>query len=244
MQNELTPELLASGFNLAGVLAADEYDTLVARAWRCEELLPGARAAVLLGCGGAGFFRALRDSPEWEAGVDPADRFARRAIDAHRDRWVEGGWSTASFLYRDRRDDAGKSCYANYAALAIACGLGVKSRLGILLHPSYGPWWAMRGLLLTERELVPTTPLNWEPCDGCPAPCAEACPSDRVVLPSGFDIETCFETRAVTPACRTRCVARRACIAGDDDSAYQEEAEAYYMRSTWESEGWKTAGAR
>jgi hypothetical protein len=65
-----------------------------------------------------------------------------------------------------------------------------------------------------------------------------------VVLPSGFDIGACFETREVTPACRTRCAARRACIAGDDDSAYQEEAEAYYMRSTWESEGWKTAGAR
>ena len=34
MQNGLTPELRASGFNLVGVLAVDDYDALVARVWR------------------------------------------------------------------------------------------------------------------------------------------------------------------------------------------------------------------
>jgi epoxyqueuosine reductase len=244
MQNGLTPELRSGGFNVAGVLAVDDYDALVARVWRREHLLPAARSAVLLGCGGADFFGALRDSPEWAEGIDPADRFARRVVEAHRDVWIERGWPSASFLYCDRRDDAGESHYANFAALAIACGLGVPSRLGILLHPTYGPWWAIRALLLTEREMAPTEALDWNPCDGCPAPCARACPGDAVVLPSGFDIRACFDTRAVTPACRTRCAARRACVVGGDEFAYQAEAEAHYMRSTWESDGWKTAAAR
>ena len=243
MENELTSELCVGGFNLAGVLAIDDYDALVERVWRSDALLSGARSAVLLGCGGPDFFRALRDSPEWAGGIDPADRFARRVVEAHRDVWIERGWSSASFLYRDRRDDDGRSCYANFTALATACGLGVPSRLGILLHPTYGPWWAIRALLLTERELSPTAALDWNPCDGCPAPCAQACPSDAVVLPSGFDIRACFETRGVTPACRTRCAARRACVVGGDEVAYQEEAEAHYMRNTWESDGWKTAVA-
>ncbi len=244
MQNGLTPELQASGFNIAGVLAIDQYDALVPKVWRGGILLPAARSAVLLGCGGADFFRALRDSPEWAKGLDPADRFARRVVEAHRDAWIEHGWSSKSFLYLDRRDDDGESRYADFAALATACGLGVPSRLGILLHPIYGPWWAIRALLLTERALVPTAPLDWNPCDGCPAPCAQACPSDAVVLPSGFDIRACFETRATTPACRTRCAARRACVVGRDEFAYQEEAEVHYMRNTWESDGWKTAVAR
>ena len=188
MQNGLTPELQASGFNIAGVLAIDQYDALVPKVWRGGILLPAARSAVLLGCGGADFFRALRDSPEWAEGLDPADRFARRVVEAHRDAWIEHGWSSKSFLYLDRRDDEGKSGYADFVGLATACGLGVPSRLGILLHPTYGPWWAIRALLLTERELPPTVALDWAPCDGCPAPCAQACPSDAVVLPSGFDI--------------------------------------------------------
>ncbi len=244
MRNGLTPELWTAGFNIAGVLAIDRYDALVPPVWRGGAVLPGARSAVLLGCGGADFFRALRDSPEWAEGLDPADRFARRTVEAHRDSWIEQGWSSASFLYLDRRDDDGNSCYADFAELATACGLGVPSRLGILLHPTYGPWWAIRVLLLTERELPPTAPLNWVPCDGCPAPCAQACPSDMVFLPSGFDIQACFETRAATPACRRRCAARRACVVGRDEFAYQEEAEAHYMRNTWESEGRKTAVVR
>jgi epoxyqueuosine reductase QueG len=113
-----------------------------------------------------------------------------------------------------------------------------------LLHPTYGPWWAIRALLLTEREIAPTPPLDWSPCDGCPAPCAQACPSDAVVLASGFDLQACFETRAATPACRTRCDARRACVVGGGEFAYQQEAEAYYMRNTWESAEWKTAVVR
>jgi hypothetical protein len=31
---------------------------------------------------------------------------------------------------------------------------------------------------------------------------------------------------------------------GRDEFAYQEEAEAHYMRNTWESDDWKTAVAR
>jgi hypothetical protein len=133
------PKLEESGFNLTGVLAAERYDALVAPAWRSVELLPGARSALVLGCGGPEFFRAVRRSPEW-GGRDPVDRFARRWVEAARDAWLAAGWATKCFFYFDRRGDV----FADFAQLANASGLGAPSRLRILLNPRYGPWWSRR----------------------------------------------------------------------------------------------------
>ncbi|MGE4606673.1 MAG: hypothetical protein AAEJ52_08045, partial [Myxococcota bacterium] len=228
----LDSALEAHGFNLVGALAADRYDQLVAPGWRCAQRLPTARSAVLLCCGGPEFFRAVRSSPEWQAGVDPVDRFARRWVEFQRAAWQRAGFDTKGFLYVDERDSDGESHFADFASLAAACGIGVPSRLGILLHPRYGPWVSIRGLLLTERPCPAAEPLDWNPCLGCPAPCAGACPSDRVILGSGFDLEACFATKASTPSCRTGCAARRACVYGRDQ-AYDRDAEAYYTESAW-----------
>lgn len=222
--------LEAHGFNLVGALAVERYDELVAPGWRSAEILPTARSAVLLCCGGPGFFRAARCSPEWRAGIDPLDRFARRWVEFQCALWRESGFDTQGYLYIDERESAGESHFADFESLAAASGIGVPSRLGILLHPQFGPWISIRGLLLTERICAPTMPLDWSPCLGCPAPCAGACPSDRVVLSSGFDLEACFTTKASTPVCRTKCAARRACVYGSDQ-AYDREAETYYTES-------------
>ena len=77
---ELNSELTGAGFNLAGVLSSQQYDALVAAAWRSAALLPGARSAVLLACGGPDFFRAVRQAPDWQAGDDPCDRFTSSLI--------------------------------------------------------------------------------------------------------------------------------------------------------------------
>lgn len=250
----LDSELEAHGFNLVGALSADRYDLLVAPGWRCAETLPTARSAVLLCCGGADFFRAVRSSPEWGAGVDsddsvdsdhaadPVDRFTRRWVEFQCARWREAGFETQGFLSVDQRElvgaesagaeSTGESHFADFTSLATASGIGVSSRLGILLHPRFGPWFSIRGLLLTERPFTPTEPLDWNPCLGCEAPCASACPSDRVVLTSGFDVEACFDTKASTPSCRTGCAARRACVYGRDE-AYDREAEIHHSEAAW-----------
>lgn len=225
---ELVPELRAAGFDLTAVVSVERYDALVPASWRTAALLPGARAAVLLGCGGPDFFRAARGAPEWRDGSDPIDRFARRCAEAQRDAWRSAGWPTQCYAYTDQRDGQ----FADFSALAVAGGLGVPSRLGILLHPQHGPWWSLRTLLLTHRPLAPSPPLPWQPCDGCPAPCAEACVADDVVLSTGFDVAACFRTRGDVAACRTRCAARRACVVGRD-SQYDAEAEAYFGQHAW-----------
>jgi hypothetical protein len=227
----LDTALAANGFNLVGVLAAEHYDELVPPGWRSADCLPTARSAVLLCCGGPDFFRAARSSPQW-LGADPVDCFARRWVEFQCAQWKELGFDTKGFLYTDQRESGGVRRFADFGSLAAASGIGVPSRLGILLHPQFGPWVSIRGLLLTERSCEPTAPLDWNPCFGCPAPCSGACPSDRVVLASGFDVEACFSTKASTPACRTGCAARRACVYGLDQ-AYDREAETHYTLNAW-----------
>jgi hypothetical protein len=228
----LDSELDAQGFNLVGALAVERYDELVPPGWRSAECFPSTQSAVLLCCGGPNFFRAARRSHEWRSGVDPLDRFARRWVEFQCARWREAGFDTKGFLYTDERESDGESQFADFGRLGAACGIGVPSRLGILLHPRFGPWVSIRGLLLTERSCTPTAPLDWSPCVGCPAPCASACPSDDVVLSTGFDVAACFATKASIPSCQTACAARRACVHGGDE-AYDREAESYFTEGAW-----------
>lgn len=231
---ELLPELEGNGFNLSGVLPVADYDARVPAVWRSAAWLPGARSAVLLGCGGSALFRAARGSGDWSDGPDPVDRFTRKGLERQRDAWQAAGAATACALYCDQRDQAGRAVFADFSALAVACGLGVPSRLRILLHPRFGPWWSIRGLLLTESAFEPTPTRDWEPCRGCPAPCAQACPGERVVLESGFDIDACFQTRARRSDCRTACAARGHCVVGLDHR-YDRDVEQYFAQSSWTS---------
>jgi epoxyqueuosine reductase QueG len=120
--------------------------------------------------------------------------------------------------------------YADFVALGHAAGLGVPSRLGLLIHPEFGPWLSLRAAILCERTLVPTPELvRFEPCAGCPAPCAGACHGEALAG-ARFDTAACLATRLREPACKARCDARRACVYGREH-AYREHAEAHHMRA-------------
>jgi epoxyqueuosine reductase QueG len=119
--------------------------------------------------------------------------------------------------------------FADLVALGVEAGLGVASRLSLLVHPVYGPWLSIRAAVLTPHRLELTTPLEgFDPCTGCPAPCADAC-HGGAVPPTGFRVDRCGETRAREPACDLRCDARRACVVGPEH-AYEAGAEAHHMR--------------
>lgn len=206
----LAPILEAAGFNAAGVLSARGYDALVPSAWRTSAQLPGARAAVVLGCGGRGFGEALQRALEADSSEHPVDRFTARVVDAAADALREQGHETRALYYWERR--AGE--FADFVALGRACGLGEPGRLGVLLHPAYGPWISLRALLLTRREIGPTSPdADFAPCRKCPAPCATACEGNTVGV-ERFDTAACLSTALTHAECRTACPARRACVLG------------------------------
>jgi hypothetical protein len=230
--------LESAGFNLAGCIAAEAYDAIVPAGWRSDLLLPGARSAILLGTGGRALERAMQVAREPVDPDDPVDRFVGRAVSALVAALCAAGHETRSFSYAERRasdgapSDAGS--FVSMVALARAAGLGVTGRLGILLNPEYGPWFAVRVLLLSGLELQATVPdPEFDPCTGCPAPCADACLGGA--FPRGnLDLPLCFDARERIEACGTGCASRRACVLGQGH-VYGAEREAYFSRRTLES---------
>ena len=209
LPEQLDPGLPAAGFNLAGVLKAADFDRAVPPAWRSEVLLPRARSAVVLGCGGRGFGEAFEASAEARQPVDPVDRFTGRVVREAAERMAARHPTVAHFYWESRGGS-----FADFVGLARACGLGTPGRLGLLLHPRFGPWLAVRAVLLTAAPLAPTPPLaEFDPCRGCSAPCTSACP---VVAPtaSGFRVDACAESRLVADTCPDHCAARGACVVG------------------------------
>jgi epoxyqueuosine reductase QueG len=209
-----------TGLNLFGVLSVARYDAEVPAAWRAGSLLPGARSAVLLAAGGRGLFEAFERAPEARLDRDPLDHYTRRVSEAAAE--ALAGRALLAFERRGER-------YADFVALGRAAGLGAPSRLGLLIHPDYGPWLSLRALLLVPRALPQSEPLaRYEPCRGCPAPCARACPG-RALAGERFDLERCAANRGRDAGCALRCDARRACVVGPEH-AYADHAEAHHMR--------------
>lgn len=115
--------------------------------------------------------------------------------------------------------------------LAVAAGLGHHSRLGLLIHPTYGPWMGLRAVCFTDDPLEDLTaeavPLDGPgPCPSCEAPCATACPGaaigrDRV------DLVACARVHVSTSRCDATCHARDACPIGAEHR-YPPLAVAYH----------------
>jgi epoxyqueuosine reductase QueG len=254
----LDPRLSGAGLNLAGVLTSARYDELVPAGWRCSHLLPSARSVAVLGSGGSAFFEAAMTRAKENETVDgradphPLDSHCESHVREAADRLARAGWKTIPLFYWEKRvgnaEGASPGRFADFMRLAQEAGLGSPSRLGLLIHPEYGPWLGIRALLVTERELTPppgdrleSTRLPFEPCGGCPAPCIGACHAGAVRggESSGgevplFSHPDCARARDDIPACRERCDARLACPVGRPH-AYSSSALAHHMLAPFRS---------
>jgi hypothetical protein len=148
--------------------------------------------------GGRSLWDAFSGAPEFGAKVDPLDAYTRRVVEAAAKQLDSRALALFAF---ERRGGA----YADFVALGRLAGLGAPSRLGLLIHPVYGPWLSLRAVVLTPSawETGPGAPLAFDPCRDCPAPCEAAGPE--------------FTAR------------RRACVVGPEH-AYGEAALAHHRR--------------
>jgi hypothetical protein len=217
----LRAQLEAAGFNLLGELAAADYDARVPRAWKLAEQAPRARGVWIAGHGGRALWPRFSTSPESRLETDPLDRYTRRVLEecAARSPAVLG-----FALYSEKRADA----YLPLVALARLAGLGTPGRVGVLLHPVFGPWISLRAALFSAEPLATPAPLAYAACDACPAPCADAC-HGRAIGPGGLDAARCYATRSSLASCALRCDARLACPVGAEH-AYPPEQIAHHYR--------------
>jgi hypothetical protein len=215
----IVARLADAGLGLSGTLPIAIYDELVPPAWKSTRLAPSARGALVVGNAGRVLWDRFLASPERALDVDPLDAYTRRVLDEAarlaQPRAVIG-------FYTDRRD----AVYLPLVALARRAGFGSPGRVGVLIHPVYGPWIGVRAVLLLAEDVPFHEPADYAPCDGCPAPCASAC-HGSVIGPRGVDPAACYQVRLTNPACATRCDARSACVVGPEH-AYSAEQTAHH----------------
>jgi hypothetical protein len=211
--------------------AFDDACAPVAPTLRLESLLPGARAALLVGSAGQAFFEGFaraRAADPGDVGRDPLDRYTRAIVTQATRQALEplGVTHVECFPFLD--EQAG-GVVVPFQRLGRAAGLAASSPLGLQIHPVYGAWWAYRALIVVDAELPPGAPL-FDACAGCPAPCVTACPA-AAVQPAGFVVQACHARRLAAAPCHLSCAARLACIRGPEHR-YSDEQLAFHMAAS------------
>jgi hypothetical protein len=212
-----------------GTAAVDAYDASVAPELRLRRLLPEAKTAIVIGNGGGAFWAAFRDHchahPEHEQEPDPVDAFTRRAIEAAIATSTDtGGPTRLLYPFRYPTDPV------SFMRLAECAGLGRPSLVGVLVHPVFGPWIALRAALLVPLTLAAPRPAEgFDPCPGCTErACVDACPAGAVTA-AGWDVPRCAAHRLQPEdPCALRCHARFDCVIGRAHR-YPAEALGYHQ---------------
>ena len=218
------------GLNLVGVAAVDAYDALVPARYRLHDTHDAVRSVMVIGNGGGAFWEACRAylgrHPELEAHAHPLDAFTRDVVETHVATALARGGIRGVLRFPFDRDEPPLS----FVHLAEAAGLGRRSLLGLLVHPEFGPWMALRAALLLERPAQAARPAaGFDPCATCAErPCIAACPAAAIAA-SGWDVERCVTHRlAAEGNCDDACHARVACVYGVAHR-YPPEATAYHQ---------------
>lgn len=211
---ELGRALAPFGLNLIGTTTPVAYDALVPASHR---LGPTARRAiVVIGNGGGAFWAAFREfaaaAPET---AHPLDTFTAAILTSQALPIAERLGLRPELRLPFERSEPPLS----FVHLAEAAGLGHRGLLGVLLHPEFGPWMALRGALLVDEAPVTARPAaGFDPCATCSErPCVTACPGEAIAFPDGWDVPRCIDFRVAqrdANPCADRCHARIACVYG------------------------------
>jgi epoxyqueuosine reductase QueG len=208
--------------------AFDAATAPVAPALRLATLLPGARAALVVGSAGRAFFAAFEAARADDGAPNPLDRWTRAVVTEAARAALEPLGVAHAEHFPFLGAQAGGAVIP-FQRLGRAAGLAPASPLGLQIHPVYGAWWAYRALIVADAELPPAEPLS-DGCAGCPAPCVAACPGGAVAR-AGFDIPACHAHRLAAEECHVSCAARLACIRGPEHR-YSEAQLAFHMRAS------------
>jgi hypothetical protein len=223
----LATRLASRGLNLVGATDAERYDASVPARWAIGPHAPHVRSLLVIGHGGGGFWthfrRALAADPLLAARRDPLDTFTRAVV-------TEAVTPVAAGLPIVFPFEAGPPALS-FLHLAECAGLGRSSLLGVLVHPEFGPWIALRAAVLLPFPCSAPRPADgFDPCPRCvERPCIAACPA-TAVSPMGWDVPRCAGHRlsGSGDGCDSGCHARLACVYGQAHR-YPPEALAFHQ---------------
>ncbi len=188
---------------------------------------PGYRRLVLLGSAGAKFWQGFRNHRRAGERLEnnPLDGYTVRVVSSLLARLArEDSTAQAAYPFRHARQ------IVPFQAILAGSSLMRPLPFGVSVHPRFGPWFSWRAALLTRLELSLSALPRKSPCDGCPAPCIEACPPGAAGL-EGFRWETCTRFRLESHTCATSCRSRLSCPVGSE-YRYPQEAMSYHYRAS------------
>jgi hypothetical protein len=203
----LEAALRDAGLDLTARLPAEDYDACVPPAWRASA---DCQSVLVVGNAGGTLWRQF-------------SRTGGRSLDRHVHDVLRRLAPEAFATYSERRQGRPLPL----VALAERAGLGRPGRIGLLLHPTYGPWISLRAVVYSDKPAAPPPALEFDPCTDCPAPCATACRGG--VIAQDFDGEGCFRTKLTDRGCRVACDARAACVIGPEH-AFPPDAVAHHSK--------------
>jgi len=153
-------QLAEAGFDLVHA-----FDTAIAaREPGLERLAGRERRGLLIGNTRAlwpRFVAAMRD-PALAGDGDPLERYTEQTIAT--------AFPGARAYYGHRRYDG---AFLPMQRLAVATGLGALAPNQLVIHPIYGPWFALRAVVVLDGEPPPACAPIVQPCR-CDASCATA----------------------------------------------------------------------
>ncbi len=152
--------LAAAGFDLAHTFDAQ----LASRAPGLAILGGASRLGILVGNTRALWppFQAALADPALAGNRDPLDRYCEHALTS--------GFAPDTRIYFGHR--AYDGAFLPLQRLAALTGLGAIAPSQLVIHPIYGPWFALRAIVLLDGD-PPTHQLIPQPCQ-CTAACADA----------------------------------------------------------------------
>ncbi|MGH7962699.1 MAG: hypothetical protein ACRERD_12875 [Candidatus Binatia bacterium] len=232
---EITTALHPYGFNLIGTTTVASYETLVPDQYHVASLLPQAKTVVVIGNGGGEFWAGFRAYCDARPGhlqerTHPLDEYTVEIIESALAPILHQSGAAYRYLYPFRFSTEPVS----FMHLAQAASLASPSILGVVIHPVYGPWMALRAALLIDQELsAPAATSDFDPCPTCiERACMAACPANAVSLERGWDIPTCVQHRLhLAEDCVDRCHARYDCVYGREYRYPPDELHYHQQRS-------------
>jgi hypothetical protein len=158
----------AQGLNLVLPVDVARFDAealrrggvTLAECWATKGATMGATmgAAIVIADGGPGFFEGFSRASAASGGRDPSARGASDPLDGFtvarvRDIAGEVFDDPAGASWRVLFPFAQEPPVLPFQQLGMAAGLPAPGPLGLQIHPTYGPWWAYRALLLSAQSL-------------------------------------------------------------------------------------------
>ena len=233
--DKITESLAPYGFNLIGTTAIPAYEALVPPQYHVARLLPQAETIVVIGNGGGDFWSGFRAYCEAHPGYlqereHPLDDYTSATIETALTPRLQAAGVAYRYLYPFRFWTEPVS----FMHLARAAGMAGPSLLGVVIHPQYGPWMALRAALLVDQKIyAPPLAPHFDPCPTCQErACLAACPASAVAATTGWDIPQCVRHRIqVATDCVDYCHARYECVYGREHRYPLDELQYHQKRS-------------